>query len=583
MAPSCYYQKTLKGAIFMIQEVRGFLDTYVLRKRFNSQASKISFWEERNGKHLYQFLIDNYNHGVADIKCIVYNFLNNIESAPKCKMCDNITKFKSFKEGYLKHCCNSCLQKDPIVRTKVEATTIERYGVKSALCNSKEHMVAKYGVHNAAHLDGVNEKRKQTKLLKYGNENYTNSQKCRETKIENGTTEDIVMKAYAEEYLLKNGIDVMHKARLSFREQAGVDNPSQLQSIQETKKKNAFSKYGAHFQGKHLRENAYVKINDPAFLSQNSVRQIMETTGYSQAHVSKYLIKYNIVDKYRSSGERELANLIESFYNGEILTNKRSIIGRELDLYIPEYKFAIEYNGLYFHQDDKGKSHRQKFDLCISEGIYLLQIFEHEWADERLRKIYTSKIKMRLGIFDKIFARKCIIKEVSYNDAKEFLNNNHIDGNSRSDTRVGLYYQGELVSLMTFGKSRFKVGETELIRYASKLDTSVIGGASKLLKHYVKNTSIDNIVSFSNNLYSDGSLYINLGFKEGTTVTGYFYVNKRTKIKVNRMAFQKHKLKDIFSNYDESLTEKENVKNNGYFFIYDAGQTKWKLTFEEKV
>ena len=130
-----------------------------------------------------------------------------------------------------------------------------------------------------------------------------------------------------------------------------------------------------------------------------------------------------------------------------------------------------------------------KYKNCQKYNIRLLTLWE-DWFKTK-PEILESVIKSKLNIIEnKIWARKCIIKEVSTKECKCFLNENHIQGYSPSTTKLGLYYNDELMSVMTFGRSRMGIGKKEegyeLIRFCNKLNTSVIGGASKLLKYFIQ-------------------------------------------------------------------------------------------------
>ena len=106
--------------------------------------------------------------------------------------------------------------------------------------------------------------------------------------------------------------------------------------------------------------------------------------------------------------------------------------------------------------------------------------------------------------------------------SKIFLNNNHIQGNDKSQIYLGLYYNEELISVMTFGSPRIAMGNKnknynknsyELIRFCNKLNTNVVGGASKLLKYFIKNYKPEHIFSFADLRWSNPNqnLYINIG------------------------------------------------------------------------
>jgi hypothetical protein len=187
--------------------------------------------------------------------------------------------------------------------------------------------------------------------------------------------------------------------------------------------------------------------------------------------------------------------------------------------------------------------------------------------------IWKSVIKSKLGLNERIFARKCMIKQVDNDIKTDFLINNHLQGNCSSSINIGLYYNNELVSLMTFGKSRYnKAYEYELIRYCNKCDLNVIGGASKLLAHFVKYYTPKSIISYANRRWSDGNMYKKLGFDlNSISLPNYFYFNKSECNLHSRLKFQKHKLQSLLSNYDESLSETENMYNNEYRKIYDCG------------
>jgi hypothetical protein len=148
------------------------------------------------------------------------------------------------------------------------------------------------------------------------------------------------------------------------------------------------------------------------------------------------------------------------------------------------------------------------------------------------KDIVKSRIKNILGLTgNKIYARKCEIREVKSSESKLFLNDNHIQGNVNSKIKLGLYYNDELVSLMTFGSLRKNLNQSsidnvyELLRFCNKLNCSVIGGADKLLKHFIKEYNPKEIISYADRRWSQGDLYSNLGFTEITkNKPNYWYI-----------------------------------------------------------
>jgi predicted SprT family Zn-dependent metalloprotease len=276
-----------------------------------------------------------------------------------------------------------------------------------------------------------------------------------------------------------------------------------------------------------------------------------------------------------SKGELEVFNYILSILlNDTVIHSDRSTIPPyELDIYIPSKNIAIEFHGLYWHSSKYRDSnyHYDKYKLCKDKGIQLIQVYSDEWSNKKaiVLSILSSKLN---AISNVIYARNTIVKEVSTKEAKEFLDKNHIQGSVKSSIRLGLYYNGTLVSLMTFVKSTKY--SYELNRFCSTLFTNVVGGASKLFKYFINNFEYNSIISFSDNRISNGNLYSTLKFTYSHDVKyDYFYtdgVNRYHKFNF-RLSRQKRK----FTNFDASKTEYENAINNGYERIYDAGKIAW--------
>lgn len=276
-----------------------------------------------------------------------------------------------------------------------------------------------------------------------------------------------------------------------------------------------------------------------------------------------------------SKGELEILEYIKSKYTGWIIENDRDILeGKELDIVLPDLGLAIEYNGTYWHNDQHVPSthHSDKTNRVTSFGYKLIQISEDEWKNKQ--EIVKSRLNSILGLSTKVAARKCELKEISYVLSAEFLNNNHIQGACTSSISYGLYYTNELVAVMTFGTPRFsKSHDYELLRYCSKIYTTVIGGASKLLKHF-KDTHKGNIISYSDRRWSTGNLYKTLGFKFLRTSEPSYRYYKGLK-SLSRYQCQKHKL--VSEGYDENMTEKEIMNLRGYYAVYDCGNDVWEF------
>ena len=268
-------------------------------------------------------------------------------------------------------------------------------------------------------------------------------------------------------------------------------------------------------------------------------------------------------------------------------SNRVILNGKELDIYIPKLNIAVEFNGLYWHSDlFKDKNfHTGKTELCESKNIQLIHIFEDEWIFKK--EIVKSRLLNLIGKTPvKIYARKCEIREVSSSDSMKFLEQNHIQGSVGSQIKLGLYCNEELVSLMTFGSLRKHMGQSskagvfELLRFCNKLNTNVIGGASKLLKYFERNYNPIEIISYADRRWSQGKLYSNLGFDfVHNTQPNYFYVQKGYCKRNNRYNFRKSEL--VKQGHDKNKTEKEIMKSLGYDRVYDSGNKKYKLIIQK--
>ena len=211
----------------------------------------------------------------------------------------------------------------------------------------------------------------------------------------------------------------------------------------------------------------------------------------------------------------------------------------------------------------------------------MIHIFEDEWINKR--KIVESRIANIIKKQDnKTYARKTVVKEVDTTEASKFLEENHIQGKLGSKVRLGLYHNEELVSLMTFGSlrknlgSKSQDGDWEILRFCNKLNTSVVGGASKLLKYFEETYKPSSLISYADRRWSNGNLYYQIGFNlVGKTSPNYFYTKGRTR--ESRFNFRKDVL--IRQGFDKNKTEKDIMKERGYNRIYDCGSLKFKKVY----
>ncbi len=504
----------------------------------------------------------------------------------------NYNNRTKFKETCLEKYGTERPSESEIIKDRIKETNKIRYGVENVFQSEqikqkiKDTNIERYGVENVYQSEIIKDKIKQTNLERYGYEHAMHSEEIKERHRQ----------TCLEKYGVENNFQSESsktKMRVTCLEKYGVEYYAQTNECQKRKCETNQIRYGSNtFTEAHLTN---VDDMNYDFIKENFIKdgfisldKLMEYFNCSASFYYQMLRdRFGFDEGVKPSQHRTQLKIYEWILSLNINAkndDRKILSGKELDILLPNNNLAIEYDGLMFHSFGKSNhsmfnnhliensnKHVIKTDECKKQGIQLLHIFENEWLNKE--NIWKSVIKSKLGLNERIFARKCAIRKIDNVIKTEFLNNNHLQGNCSSSINIGLYYDNELVSVMTFGKSRYnKNYEYELIRFCNKLNLNVIGGASKLLSYFIKNYTPKSLISYANRRWSDGNMYNKLGFNLiNTSEPNYFYFLPTEYILHSRLKFQKHKLSQIFHNYDETLTETENMYNNDYRKIYDCG------------
>lgn len=498
---------------------------------------------------------------------------------------------------------------NPQVHEKIRQTNIEKYGVEyssqraEVIEKRKQTNIEKYGETTPLKLNSVKEKIKQTNLEKYGDtsamRNESVKNKIRETMKEKYGAEHALQvpkfikkrdDTCIERYGTTNHMlveEIRDKQKETMIEKYGVEHLSQLDWWHEKRNETNIKKYGGVYPsyvnytdlGKHLMSdegfNDLVELN-----KKQSVTQIANENGMSPSALLQRFKANNMTPKrhYTSTFQLEIKDFIESLICENINVNDRTIIS-PLEIDIVYNNLLIECNGVFWHNESSGKDknyHLNKTNLCKEKGFDLLHIWDYEWEDSK--DIIKSIIKNKLNLATKIYARNTKIEIISKDDEKLFLETNHLQGYIKSDICYGLYYDNKLVSVMTFGKSRFnKKIEYELLRLSTILDHVVIGGANKLFKQFIKDHNPISIISYCSIDKFNGKVYENIGMTYSHDSKPSYHYTKDGYV-YNRIKFQKHKLNNILEKFDNNLTEYENMFANGWHRFWDCGNKvyTWK-------
>ena len=408
----------------------------------------------------------------------------------------------------------------------------------------------------------------------------------------------------------------------SYKARTGYDNPMSNPEVLARRKATNLERYNreGHI---YSREEFMKKMIDPSkvdnylafkddpviyirahYTEKPGIDQLEQDLGVTNTPIYDILCKFNcsdlILHNY-STMESQVERFILSIVpDANIIKRDRTVIKPlELDLYLPEYKIAFECNPAFTHNssvldpwgsDPKDYKYHQYKSLKAQEaGVFLFHIFGYEW--ENRRSIIESMIRNLLHKNSSSYgARETYICELSSNECKQFLSDNHRQGPTACSVRLGLRLRStdELVSVMTFGKIRPTIGKShstqasdwELSRFCNKLNTSVAGSASKLFKYFIKHHCPSKVISFSDVAHTKGELYNILGFKSSEISTpSYVWTTMYDNIYYNRVSCQKSNLKKLLK--DDSIdivnhTEKEIMEAHNFVRVYDSGTIRWE-------
>jgi uncharacterized UPF0146 family protein len=448
---------------------------------------------------------------------------------------------------------------------KIKNTNLERYGVENVMQVSSVVERLKDSVNNRTdeQLRLTDDKRKKTVLSRYGKDYYV-------------TTEDF-----------------KQKSESTFIKTYGTTTASLVPAI--IKKRTL-----THHNNKVAKLKPYLITHGYELLDEYAGNRVSTPDGehvcwkrYRLKHTCGTVFEDDVFEMPRcpscyplntSVAEVYLRDYIKSL-GVEVVSNDRTKIrnpdtGRffELDIFLPEYDIAFEYNGVYTHRNKPSHYHKNKSDLCSAVGIKLYHVWEHQNPE-----IVKSRIKCILSKdVTKLYARNLNVKKISNRDANDFLRVNHLQGGVGCCLAFGLFNVSSLISVITFRKMSEE--DIEIARYCTTLGTKVTGGFSKLLKFALPTIQADfplvkKIVTYADRDWSPSTdtVYSKNGFSfVGCTEEGLYYFNENDRKVYSRLKYQKYKLKSLFPDaYSEGLTAQQILLAKNIFPLYTSGNWKY--------
>lgn len=466
----------------------------------------------------------------------LYHFINEIRSVPICPICEtNPKKFRDFTKGYYKTCGDSQCAKCHNKKTG-DQTRLKKYGDTCFFRTGefKQKYKNALGVDNAFQLESVKQKIKQTNLERYGVDHPMKNK-------------EISDRAHAK--LRNNNIKIID-------EKIG----------------------GLDFNVDIIRTDSFGEYTVFCKDCKNSSTLLNSYFNYRMRNGIKPCLSCVPIERYVSRTHAEVFDFIKTISDEVPKVNERQTLklsnGKfaEMDLYYPESNIGIEINGIFYHGElfKHRMYHQEKKIAAMESGIKLISIWQDYWDDPIKQSIIKSRLLYIFGKIPKrLYARKLRILNVSHQDCKLFLESNHLQGFVKSSIRFGLFDGNELLSVMTFSKEK---NGYKLQRFCNKLNTTVVGGADKLFKHFLRNSDGLPIVTYAAMDWSDGGLYEKLDFvKSGITPPSYWWIIKNER--KNRFSLRKSELVKRGANPDKS--ERDIMYEQRSWRIYDCGNLRY--------
>ena len=362
------------------------------KSQLTPSRCNFNWFKKRNLENYYYKIIEStgFLDKNSELKERIYYITNNINKQITCKNCGINIKY------YRKFCSTKCSSKSIEVRNKTAKTNMKKYGNSCSLNN-----------------EIVNYKKNKTWLKKYGCNHIFQNEKIK--------------------LKIQNTLRKKHNNDL-------ITNQGQV----------------------HLTKDIIEKINSKEFLyneyviNKKTYSEIARDVGVSTRTIWLHAKSFNIQSRtssFRSSYENDIMSFIPS--NFIILKNVKDIIPPyELDLYLPDYKLAIEFNGIYWHSHNNEKNnvinrHYIKTKLCKRKNIKLLHIFENEWINKTKRQVWKSIINNKLNKNISLNINDCNIQDIKdINIINNFINDNSITCLDKFNLCVGLYNNNELLSIL---------------------------------------------------------------------------------------------------------------------------------------
>jgi len=492
-----------------------------------------------------------------------------------CKLCGKqfVAKSKRAEVCKSEHTSVCCVCGETFIRKPpyTSKTCSLKCGQQLGNLSRKKTMQLKYGVDNPNQLQEVKARIRATCIERYGVDNPSKS------------------------------VLIQSKIKQHFQDTYGVDNPMQVSEIHSKQQDSVESHYGVrvplqcdtiHEKAKqtNLERYGYENVLAVPEIRSKIVSNRLRETGYSnpsqnpivkqkitQVCLDKYGVPYNCMRDECRNASSVISNINKRF--GDVL--EANNIEFEFEFHIDKCSYDLKsgdilieidptytHNSFGNHWDSDGLDpnyHLTKTKLALDNGYRCIHVFDWDNWDDILNMLIPKT---------SIYARNCEIRQVSKSDANKFTAQFHIQGSCKGqEICYGLYYDNQLMQLMTFGKPRYNNKYNfELLRLCTRSRYRIIGGASKLFKHFRSDHLNDSVISYCDLAKFRGDVYEAIGMQ-------LTYIAEPNKIwskddkKITQNLLNQRGYDQLFgANYGKGTSNEQLMLDNGWLPVYDCGQ-----------
>ncbi len=350
---------------------------------------------------------------------------------------------------------------------------------------------------------------------------------------------------------------VREKLKKTFQKKYGVDNPFQSEEVKATIRETNMKKLG---------------VNYPM-----QSKQVLDKS--SKTTESKYGVKWNCQrEEANNYGNDSKPNLdFAKLLNDNHIQFEREYIIENRAYDFKVNNILVEINPFATHNVTFGIADRKRIDkdyhfnktlLAKKYGFQCIHVWDWDNKDKIVNMLKPKK---------QIYARECNIRYLKEDACNKFLSKHHLQSSCKKQSvMIGLYFKDELVEVMIFGPPRYnKKYEWELLRLCSKSEYSIVGGAEKMFRFFIKYHNPKSIISYCDNSKFEGKIYGKLGF----VLNDYGKPNKHWyngKIHVTNNLLLQRGFDQLFhTNYGKGTSNEDLMKEHKFVEIYDAGQSRY--------